>query len=65
MHFQINYDNQTMIVNVNSLKDNMKSSRHVKTWLKPVRKMRNSGVIALDNVQTAKIWQILLLKVFH
>ena len=43
-----------MIVKVNSLKDNMKSSRNVKRWLKSVRKMRNSGVIALDYVQTAK-----------
>jgi len=50
----INYDNQTMIVKVNSSKDNMKSSRHVKRRLKSVKKMRNSGVIALDYVQTAK-----------
>ena len=39
---------------LNSSKYNMKSSRHVKRWLKSVRKMRNSGVIALDYVQTAK-----------
>jgi len=32
----------------------MKSSKHVKRRLKPIRKMRNSGVIALDYVQTAK-----------
>jgi len=32
----------------------MKSSRHVKRRLKSIRKMRNSGVIALDYVQTAK-----------
>ena len=43
-----------MIVKVNSSKDNMKSSRHVKRRLKYVRKLRNSGVIALDYVQTAK-----------
>ena len=43
-----------MIVKVNSSKDNMKSSRHVKRQLKSVRKMRNSRVIALDYVQTAK-----------
>ena len=43
-----------MIVKVNSSKDNMKSSRHVKRRLKSVRKMKNSGVIALDYVQTAK-----------
>jgi hypothetical protein len=50
----MNYDNQTMIVKVNSSKDNMKSSRHVKRRLKSIRKMRNSEVIALDYVQMAK-----------
>ena len=50
----INCDNQTVIVNVNSSKDNMKSSRHVKRRLKSVRKLRNSGIIALDYVQMAK-----------
>jgi hypothetical protein len=50
----MNYDNQTMIKKVNSSKDNMNSSRHVKRRLKSVRKMRNSGVIALDYIQTSK-----------
>ena len=50
----MNYDNQTVIVKVNSSKDNMKSSRHVKRHLKSVRKLRNSGVIALDYVHTTK-----------
>ena len=50
----MNCDNQTVIVKVNSLKDNMKLSRHVKKRLKSVRKLRNSGVIALDYVQAAK-----------
>ena len=50
----MNCDNQTVIVKVNSSKDNMKSSRHVKRRLKSIRKLRNSGVIALDYVQTAK-----------
>ena len=50
----MNCDNQTVIVKVNSSKDNMKSSRHVKRQLKSVRKLRNSGVIAFDYVQTAK-----------
>ena len=50
----MNCDNQTVIVKVNSSKDNMKSSRYVKRRLKFVRKLRNSGVIALDYVQTAK-----------
>ena len=50
----MNCDNQTVIVKVNSSKDNMKSSRHVKRRLKSIRKLRNSGVIALDYVETAK-----------
>jgi hypothetical protein len=50
----MNCDNQTVIVKVNSSKDNMKLSRHVKRRLKSVRKLRNFGVIALDYVQTAK-----------
>ena len=50
----MNCDKQTVIVKVNSSKDNMKSSRYVKRQLKSVRKLRNSGVIALDYVQTAK-----------
>jgi hypothetical protein len=32
----------------------MKSSRHVKRRLKSIKKMRNSGVIALDYIQTSK-----------
>ena len=50
----MNCDNQTVIVKINSSKDNLKSSRHVKRRLKSVRKLRNSGVIALDYIQTAK-----------
>ena len=50
----MNCDNQTVIVKVNSSEDNMKLSRHVKRRLKSVRKLRNSGVIALDYVQMAK-----------
>ena len=50
----MNYDNQTVIVKVNSSKDNMKSSRYVKSRLKFVRKLKNSRVIASDYVQTAK-----------
>jgi hypothetical protein len=46
----INFDNQTVFVKVNSSKDNMKSSRHVKRRLKSVRKLRNYGVIALDYI---------------
>ena len=37
----MNCDNQTMIVKVNSSKDNMKSSRHVKRLLKSTRKLKH------------------------
>jgi hypothetical protein len=50
----MNCDNQTVIVKVNSSKDNMKSSRHVKRRLKSVRKLRKTGVIALDYIHTSK-----------
>jgi flagellar motor component MotA len=49
----MNCDNQTMIVKVDSSKDNMKL-RHIKRRLKYVRKMRNSGVITLDYIHTEK-----------
>ena len=48
----MNCDNQTVITKVNSSKDNIKSTRHVKRRLKSVRKLRNSGVIA-DYVHTS------------
>ena len=51
----MNYDNQTMITKVNSSKNNMKSTRHVKRRLKSVRKLRNFRVIALDYVHISKI----------
>ena len=35
----MNCDNETVVVKVNSSKDNMKSSRHVKRQLKSVRKL--------------------------
>jgi hypothetical protein len=50
----MNCDNKTMITKVNSSKDNMKSSRHVKRWLKSVRKLRSSGVIALYYIPTSE-----------
>jgi adenosylmethionine-8-amino-7-oxononanoate aminotransferase len=50
----MNCDNQTVITKVNSAKDNAKSTRHVKRRLKSVRKLRNSGVIAMAYVQTDK-----------
>jgi hypothetical protein len=51
----MNCDNETVIIKVNSSKDNMKSSRHVKRRLKSVRKLRSSGVIALDYIPTTEI----------
>jgi hypothetical protein len=50
----MNCDNQTVVIKINSSKDNMKSTRHIKKCLKFVRKLRNSGVIALDYVHTSK-----------
>jgi fructose-1,6-bisphosphatase/inositol monophosphatase family enzyme len=50
----MNCDNQTVITKVDSSRDNMKFTRHVKRRLKSVRKLRNSGVIALDYVHTSK-----------
>ena len=50
----MNCDNQTVIIKVNSPRDNMKSTRYVKRRLKSVRKLRNSRVIALDYVHTSK-----------
>jgi hypothetical protein len=50
----MNCDNQTVIVKVNNSKDNMKSSMHVKRRFKSVRKLRNTGVIALDYIYTSK-----------
>jgi hypothetical protein len=35
----INCDNETVITKVNTSKHNMKLSRHVKRWLKSVRKL--------------------------
>jgi hypothetical protein len=46
----MNCDNQTVIVKVNSSKDNMKSSRHAKRRLKSVKKLWNFEVTALDYV---------------
>jgi transposase-like protein len=50
----MNCDNQTVIIIVNSSRDNMKSYRHVKRRLKYFRKLRNSGVILLDYVHASK-----------
>ena len=50
----MNCDNQMVIIKVNSSRGNMKSTWHVKRWLKSIRKLRNSRVIALDYVHTSK-----------
>ena len=49
----MNCDNQTVIIKVNSSRDNMKSTRHVKRRLKSIRKLRNFGVIVLNYVHTS------------
>ena len=61
----MNCDNQTVIIKVNSSKDNIKSSRDMKRRLKSVRKMRNSRVIVLDYIQTSKIYQVLSKRLYH
>jgi hypothetical protein len=50
----MNCDNKTVITKVNSSKNNMKSSRHVKRQLKSIRKLRSSRVIAVDYIPTAE-----------
>ena len=50
----INCDNQTIITKVKNSQDNMKSTKYMKRRLKPVRKLRSSGVIVVDYIQTAK-----------
>ena len=45
-------NNQSMLAQVMNAKDNSKSNRHIKRWLKTIRKMRNSGVIAVSYVKT-------------
>ena len=50
----MNCDNQTVIIKVNSSKDNMKSIRHVKKQIKSAIKLRNSGAISLNYVHTSK-----------
>jgi hypothetical protein len=58
----MNCDNQIVITKVNSAKDNVKSTRHVKRRLKTVRKLRNSGFITVSYIQTNKNQQIPLQK---
>ena len=45
-------DNKSMLAQVMNIKDNSKSNKHIKRRLKTVRKMRNSGVIAVSYVKT-------------
>jgi len=41
-----------MLTQVMNTKDNSKSNKHIKRKLKTVKKMRNSGVIAVSYVKT-------------
>jgi hypothetical protein len=61
----MNRDNQKVIVKVNSNKDNIKLSRHVKRLLKSVRKLRNSRVISVTYISTEKNLADLFKKGFH
>jgi hypothetical protein len=58
----MNCDNQTVIVKVNSAMDNAKSSRNIKRRLKPVRKLRNSGMISVTYISTDKNLEDLVTK---
>ena len=44
-------DNQSMLAQVMNTEDNSKSNKHIKRRLKTVRKMRNSGIIAVSYVK--------------
>jgi hypothetical protein len=62
----MNCHNQTVIIKVNSSKDNMKSSRHVKIRLKSVRKQKNSPRNSIGLCPPPlKIWQISLPRGYH
>jgi hypothetical protein len=61
----MNCGNQTMIVKVDSLKDNMKSSRHIKRQLKSIRKMRNLELLHWIISILRRIWQIHLPRGCH
>jgi hypothetical protein len=50
----MNYENQTVIVKVDSSKDNMNSSRHIKGRLKSVKNKKNSGATTTDYTHTEK-----------
>lgn len=44
-----------MIAKVDSIKDNMKSSRHTKRLLKSVKNLKNYRAITVDYIHTEKI----------
>jgi hypothetical protein len=50
----MNCDKEIVINKVNSSKDNMNSSRHVKRRSKSIRKLRSFGVTVLDYIPTAE-----------
>jgi hypothetical protein len=51
-HILMYCDNQSMLAQVINTKDNSKSNKHIKRRLKSVRKMKNSGVIAMSYVKS-------------
>jgi hypothetical protein len=51
-HILMYCNNQSMLAQVINTKDNSKSNKHIKRRLKSVRKMKNSGVIAMSYVKS-------------
>jgi hypothetical protein len=49
----LHYDNQSVITIVGNAKKNTKFSRHVKWWIKSVRRLRNTGEIVVEYINTA------------
>jgi hypothetical protein len=47
-------DNQSMITNVGNAKENVKFSRHVKQRIKSIRHLRNTGEIAIENINATQ-----------
>jgi hypothetical protein len=45
-------DNQSVLAQAMNTKDNSKCNKHIKRRLKSVRKMKNSGVIAVSYVKS-------------
>jgi hypothetical protein len=51
----MNCYNQTVIVKVDTSKDDVKSIRHIKRWLNSIKKIKNYWVIILDYITEKNI----------